>query len=174
MDTKYTMTRKPRYWDYIACMEVDKPNKFTYTFDSTFEYNIYKSLKERFRETDIIIQPHPYFVSGSLRWKIDCRLTAYSAKTQKILGILAGLCNQLEDSRPIGFLYLEAKGVLNKSFMKHLDYIYSTNPNTARSFIVIGSSNSAYTYEDPKEKKIHIKPVVSVATFLYWLENCLT
>ena len=174
MDNRYTMQRRVRYWNYVTNCEVQEKGKNVYCFVSTFEYNIYRSLKARFFDTDISIQPHPYFVSGHLKWKIDFRLTAYSNYTQKLLGKLADLCNQTNYNNPMGFLYIEAKGVLNKGFIKHLDYIYTYNPENSRSFIIIGSTNSAYTYEVPEEKKIHIKPIVSAQTFTYWLNKCLT
>jgi len=154
-----------------------KIEKFNYTpkahqykgiyFQSTLELKTYKIL-ERLPKVDILPQSN----IGRCNWCIDFRLIAFNHEMAETLAKIRS-CDGDIILEYISDLYIEAKGVKDKNFIKRIQQLDCYDSYLLDRLLLVGSSLDAVAWYSERLSKIKVKPIVPLSYLSDTIKNVL-
>lgn len=161
---KYTNNPKHVYYDKqtkgIATPCTKKEDLII--FDSISEYKLYLFLESFY---EFKIECHQEISCDSITWCIDFKICSYYQTGTKLLANICNACNKTE-FKSLNNLFIEYKGVQNKSFLKKMGYLMNHSPMFSKSLILVSSITCAFGCDDEmNDNNTLIKPIVGIDRF---------
>ncbi|MEH2200210.1 hypothetical protein [Nostoc sp.] len=132
-------------------------------FDSTSEFNCYRTISSYFCPPLFDIDIHSTLDFGSIRWKVDFQITA--RRNQPVASaMLAELVNTFHDTThtSLAQIFIEYKGVQDNNFINKMSQLSSITPMFAKTIILVSDHNAAFGCYDTNRKRFYTHPIVSI------------